>query len=71
MSVVSAFLTQWSPGSVSRRFDVGIGMLYEVTTDWLVVMNITAEFFDNEITDSPIVEEDYVFKGFFAINYLF
>jgi outer membrane protein len=55
----------------SLSFDVGIGMLYEVTTDWLVVMNITAEFFDNEITDSPIVEEDYVFKGFFAINYLF
>ena len=51
--------------------DVGIGMLYEVTTDWLVVMNIAVEFFDDEITDSPIVDEDYVVKGFFAINYVF
>lgn len=55
----------------SYSVDVGIGMLYEITTEWLVVMNIAAEFFESGITDSPIVEEDYVLKGFFAINYLF
>jgi outer membrane protein len=55
----------------SYSLDVGISMLYEVTTDWLVVMNITTEFFDDEVTNSPIVEEDYVVKGFLAINYLF
>lgn len=49
----------------------GVGMMYEITTEWLVVMNIAAEFFESDITDSPIVEEDYVLKGFFAINYLF
>lgn len=55
----------------SYSVDVGIGMLYEITTEWLVVMNIAAEFFESEVTDSPIVEEDYVLKGFFALNYLF
>ena len=52
-------------------FDVGVGMLYEITTDWLVVMNVAVEFFDDEITDSPIVDDDYVLKGFFAVNYVF
>ena len=51
--------------------DVGVGILYEVTTDWLVVMNVAVEFFEDEITDSPIVDEDYVVKGFFALNYVF
>jgi MipA family protein len=52
-------------------FDVGVGVLFEITTEWLMVMNVAAEFFDDEITDSPIVDEDYVLKGFFAINYVF
>lgn len=51
--------------------DVGVGVLYEITTEWLVVMNVAIEFFDDDITDSPIVDEDYVIKGFFAINYVF
>ena len=50
--------------------DVGMGVLYEITTDWLVVMSVAVEFFDDEITDSPIVDEDYVIKGFFAVNYV-
>lgn len=60
----------YRPGS-TLTLDVGVGVLYEITTDWLVVMNFAVEFFDNEITDSPIVDDDYVLKGFFAINYVF
>ena len=55
----------------SLSADIGLGIFYEITTDWLVVMNVAVEFFDDEITDSPIVAEDYVVKGFFAINYVF
>lgn len=51
--------------------DVGVSMLYEITTEWLLVMNVAVELLDDEITDSPIVDEDYVVKGFFAINYVF
>ncbi|MFT4520990.1 MAG: outer membrane protein [Halioglobus sp.] len=51
--------------------DIGVSMLYEITTDWLIVMNVAVEFFDNEITDSPIVDEAYVLKSFLAINYVF
>ena len=51
--------------------DVGLGIQYEITTDWLLVANVAVEFFDDEITDSPIVDEDYVIKGFLAVNYVF
>lgn len=52
-------------------FDAGVGVLYEINADWLVVMNVAVEFFADEITDSPIVEDDYVLKGFVAVNYVF
>lgn len=55
----------------SYSFDIGLGVLYEITTEWLIVMNVATEFFGDEITDSPIVSEDYVIKGFFAVSYLF
>ncbi|HUH37117.1 MAG TPA: MipA/OmpV family protein [Spongiibacteraceae bacterium] len=51
--------------------DVGMGVLYEITTDWLVVMNVAVEFFGDDVVDSPIVDENYVINGFFAINYIF
>ena len=37
----------------------------------LTPKHVAVEFFDDEITDSPIVDEDYVVKGFFAVNYVF
>ena len=52
-------------------FDVGVGMLFEITTDWLMVINMAVEFLDDEITDSPIVDDNYILKGFFAINYVY
>ncbi|NQX89662.1 MAG: MipA/OmpV family protein [Halioglobus sp.] len=52
-------------------FDIGVGAFYEVSTDWLVVLNMAVEYLDDEITDSPIVKKDYVIKGFLSINYVF
>ena len=51
--------------------EAGLGLFIEVTRDWLVVARVGIEFLDNEVTDSPIVEDDYVVKGFMAVSYLF
>ncbi len=51
--------------------EAGLGMFIEITRDWLVIVNASVELLDNEVTDSPIVEKDYVVKGFAAINYVF
>jgi len=51
--------------------EVGVSMFIEITRDWLVFMNIATESLSDEATASPIVSEDYVIKGFAAINYVF
>ena len=60
----------YEPGS-STSLEGGIGLFIEITTDWLIVVNAGVEWFDQNIYDSPIVEEHYVVKGFGAINYVF
>jgi outer membrane protein len=51
--------------------ETGLGMSIEITRDWLVIVNAGVELLDKQVTDSPIVEKDYVVKGFAAINYIF
>ena len=51
--------------------EAGLSVFIELTRDWLVIMSGSVEWLDNEVVDSPIVADDYVFKGFAALNYLF
>ncbi len=51
--------------------EIGLGIFVDVSSNWMMVINVAAEFFDEEITDSPIVCEDLVVKGFGAITYVF
>jgi hypothetical protein len=54
--------------SVQKR---DLVMFIEITQDWLIFVSTSVEFLDSAVTDSPIVSEDYVIKGFGAINYVF
>ena len=49
----------------------GLGMFTEVSRDWMVIANASVELLEEQVTGSPIVEKDYVAKGFVAINYVF
>ncbi len=49
----------------------GMGVFIEITKDWLVIVRSSVELLDDKVTDSPIVSENYVIKGFGAINYVF
>lgn len=51
--------------------EAGMGVFIEVTRDWLIIMNLAAESLSSEVTASPIVSENYVLKGFAAVNYVF
>ena len=46
-------------------------MFIEITRDLLVIANASLEMLEEQVTDSPIVDNDYVVKGFVAINYVF
>jgi len=51
--------------------EAGLGVFIEITRDWLIIINVAAESLSNDVTASPIVSEDYVIKGFAAVNYVF
>ncbi len=50
--------------------EAGFGTFIEITRDWLFVLNLSVESLSNEVTDSPIVSENYVIKGFAVITYV-
>ena len=60
----------YTPGD-TYSVEAGVSMFIEITRDWLFFMNVAAESLSDEVTASPIVSEDYVIKGFAAINYVF
>ncbi|WP_226662133.1 MipA/OmpV family protein [Microbulbifer aggregans] len=51
--------------------EAGIGGMLEITEHWRLVLDLNAEYLGDDISDSPIVDEDYVLKGFAAITYTF
>lgn len=55
----------------SYTVEAGVGGMYELTERWRITLNVAVESLDSEITDSPIVDEDYVVKGFGALTYSF
>lgn len=55
----------------SVSYEAGFGSFIELTEAWRIVLNISAEFLPDKITDSPIVDDDHVIKGFAAITYIF
>ena len=51
--------------------EAGVGTFIELSRDWRIVFNMSIEFLEDEVTDSPIVSDNYVVKGFATINYVF
>lgn len=60
----------YSPGS-TVSYEAGIGSFIEITEEWRIILSISAEALPSEISDSPIVNDDTVIKGFAAITYVF
>lgn len=52
-------------------YEAGFGSFIELNEDWRIVLNVSAEFLPDEVTQSPIVAEDRVIKGFAAITSVF
>ena len=51
--------------------EIGMSALMELTESWWLSANVGIERLGNEASDSPIVDKDYIAKGFLAISYLF
>lgn len=60
----------YAPGD-TVGYEAGFGSFIELSEDWRIVLNVAAEFLDDDVTASPIVAEDRVIKGFAAVTYVF
>jgi outer membrane protein len=49
--------------------ETGLGSFIELSQDWRIVFDIGVEFLPDQITGSPIVADDHVVKGYFALTY--
>ena len=64
------FRPAYHPGD-AVNFETGIGTFIDLSENWLVVLNGSVEWLDDSITDSPIVEDEFVLKGLLSISYIF
>ena len=69
-SAATLLRPQYNTGS-SLSYEIGFGSFIELSEDWLIVLNVSAEFLPDEIVSSPIVADDQLIKGFAAITYVF
>lgn len=60
----------YQPGSAWNP-EIGLSTFWELSRNWLIIGSVGTEFLDQDIRKSPIVSEDYVLKGFLAVNYVF
>ena len=66
----SATRAAYNAGS-AVSYEVGFGSFIELTENWRIVLNLSTEFLPDEISNSPIVADNRVVKGFAAITFVF
>jgi outer membrane protein len=52
------------------NLEVGLGVSVEITPTVLFMIRASMEYLDDEITESPIVADDYLIKGMASLSYL-
>lgn len=60
----------YHPGSTVTA-EAGLSLLFEINENWWLSGRIGAERLSDDITDSPIVDDDLLIKSFFAVSYIF
>ncbi len=45
--------------------------MYDITPRWHILGNIRADYLSSEITDSPIVDQDWMLSGMISVLYSF
>jgi outer membrane protein len=51
--------------------EAGLGVFVELSEDWRIIANVAVERLDDEVTRSPIVDDDLIVKGLAVVTYIF
>ena len=60
----------YEPGSTTS-LEAGLGLFVELSENWRIIASVAAERLDDEVTRSPIVDDDLVVKGLAVVTYVF
>lgn len=60
----------YRPGDTTS-YELGLGVFVELSEAWRIIVNVAAERLSSEVTASPIVNDDTVYKGFAVVSYVF
>jgi outer membrane protein len=55
----------------TTSFEAGLGVFVELSEDWRIIANVAVERLDDEVSRSPIVDDDLVVKGLAVVTYIF
>ena len=55
----------------TTSIEAGFGAFVELSEDWRIIVNVAAERLDDDVTGSPIVDDDLVVKGLAVVTYIF
>lgn len=51
--------------------EAGLGVFIELSEEWRIIVNVVGERLDDDVTASPIVDDDVVIKGLAIVSYVF
>jgi len=69
-SEATAARPSYSPDD-AMNYSVNLDFYMGLSKDWLLVSSLKFNFLDDEISDSPIVDEDYTIMGLLGITRMF
>lgn len=55
----------------TTSIEAGLGVFIELSEEWRIIVNVAGERLDDDVTASPIVDDDVVIKGFAIVSYVF
>lgn len=51
--------------------EAGLGVFVELSENWRIIVNVAGERLDDQVSASPIVDDDVVIKGLAIVTYVF
>ena len=60
-----------TPSSGLKSVGIGSAFRYRFAEDWMLVGNVSGEFFGSAATDSPLVREDYELEAVLGVAFTF
>ncbi|OLF73971.1 hypothetical protein AWH62_07420 [Maricaulis sp. W15] len=63
--------TEYQPSSGLKSAGVGFGARYRLNEQWMIIGNVSGEFFGDEATGSPLVREDYELEAVLGVAFSF